>query len=316
MVHAATSIEQRAFVVFQVAQVLGWRPADLYRLGDEHWHALVGEIEAFSGIERRRIFQMAYERKFRSQALDAISLHTARAQATQYQKPRFQIFTCIDAREESFRRHLEEFAPDAETFGAAGFFGVPIYYRGVADAHFSTLCPIVIRPQHWVIEDVVFSLEEEHRRRAERRKALGTATHQVHVGSRSIARGALLTAGLGVLASIPLIARVLFPRLTARFRRTASKFVAAPQVTRLRLERSAPTAGQEDDQIGFSLEEMADVRRTVPARHRPDVAVSLGWSCSWDTARSASTIRTSRSTTAARVRGAAADRTDGPWRPC
>ena len=63
---------------------------------------------------------------------------------------RFQVVTCLDEREESFRRHLEEAAEDCETFGAAGFFGVAMYYRGSADAHFVPLCPIVIRPRHYV----------------------------------------------------------------------------------------------------------------------------------------------------------------------
>ena len=66
-----------------------------------------------------------------------------------------------------------------------------------------------------------------------------------------------VTAGIGVLASIPLVARVLFPRLTARIRRTAGKLVEAPRVTRLRIERSTPTAGSEGEAIGFSLTEMA-----------------------------------------------------------
>ncbi|HND50991.1 MAG TPA: DUF2309 domain-containing protein, partial [Pirellulaceae bacterium] len=257
--HEASSIEQRAFIVFQVAQVLGWHPRLLYRLSDDEWRALLNEVDQFSSIERRRTLHLGFERRFRTQALDAISLHAPRPATTTGTPPRFQAVFCIDAREESFRRHLEEFAPDTETFGAAGFFGVAMYYRGVADAHYSTLCPIVIRPQHWVVEEVVYSLEQEHQRRKKTRKALGTASHQVHVGSRSIARGALLTAGLGVLASVPLIARVLFPRLTARIRQRAGRFVEAPPITRLRLERLAPTPGPEDDQIGFTVEEMANL---------------------------------------------------------
>ena len=45
-----------------------------------------------------------------------------------------------------------DIAPDAETFGAAGFFALPMYYRGADEAHFVPLCPIVLTPKHWVEE--------------------------------------------------------------------------------------------------------------------------------------------------------------------
>jgi uncharacterized protein YbcC (UPF0753/DUF2309 family) len=257
-----TSIEERAFLIFQTAEFLGWSPESLFHLSKQEWGTLVDEIESFSEIERRRILHQAFERRYRVQALDAISIHTNRI-ATRVSKPQFQAVFCIDAREESFRRHLEEVCPDVETFAAPGFFCVPIYFRGVADAHFATLCPIVVRPQHWVVEEVVYSLEEENRRRAATRKALGTASHRMHIGSRGAAPGALLTAGVGVLASIPLVARVLFPRLTAAVRRRAAKFVQAPQVTRLRMERTAEKPSKEDEGFGFTLEEMTNFAERV-----------------------------------------------------
>ncbi|MCE9605864.1 MAG: DUF2309 domain-containing protein [Planctomycetia bacterium] len=254
---SATGDDQRAFLLFQLAQVSGWSPAALLHLSRTQWETLVAEVEGFSGLERRKIFHQAFERKFRSQVLDAFSTYTNQ-EKRRVPNPRFQAVFCIDTREESFRRHIEEVAPDAETFSAAGFYGVAIYYKGVADAHYSTLCPIVLKPAHWVVEEVVYSLEETNRRRAKTRKALGTASHQMHVGSRSIAKGAVLTAGLGVLASVPLVARVLFPRLTARIRRGAGSFVQAPAITRLRLERTLDPPGPDGDQIGFSVTEMAD----------------------------------------------------------
>ena len=42
------------------------------------------------------------------------------------------------------------------------------------------------------------------------------ASYRFHVGSRSLTAGAVLAGVVGVLASIPLVARTLFPRLTAR----------------------------------------------------------------------------------------------------
>ena len=253
-----SSVEQRVFLAFQLAQLLGWSPPALDQLPPDAWRRLISEIDAFSGLERRRIFQQAFERRFRIRALDALAVHAVRP-AERVAAPRFQVVCCIDTREESFRRHLEETAPDVETFGAAGFFGVAMYFRGIADAHFAALCPIVIKPRHWVREEVVYPLEETNRRRKRARHALGAASHQVHVGSRSMAGGTLITVGAGVLASIPLVARVLFPRLTARVRRALGGLVGPPMITRLRLERSAAAPGPDEGQVGFTLDEMVHI---------------------------------------------------------
>ncbi|HUQ71512.1 MAG TPA: putative inorganic carbon transporter subunit DabA, partial [Planctomycetaceae bacterium] len=204
------------------------------------------------------IFHEAYERRHRVQVLDAISNFIPEENA-EPKNPRFQAVFCIDDREESFRRHLEEIAPDVETFGMAGFFNVAMYYRGAADAHFVPLCPIVVRPQHFVTEYVPFAFRDQHSRRARTRRALGTASHQLVLGSRSFAGGAVLAAGLGVLATIPLVARVLSPRLYSLFWRHAERWVQPPQVTHLKIERSDPQPSQEPTGQGFTLEEMANI---------------------------------------------------------
>lgn len=255
--HSGPTVEQRAFEVFQLAQVLGWSPADLHRLSKADWGALIDEIEAFSGMERRRVFHRAFERHYRQQALDALSLHNRKGPRA-VDAPRAQVIFCLDEREESIRRHLEELDPSIATLGAAGFFSVAMYYQGVADAHFVPLCPVVIRPGHWVAERPIYSLEDTGRRRAKTRWMLGQATHRVHMGSRTFASGTLLAAGVGVLASIPLLGRILFPRVTARVRRALGKLVAPPQITQLLLERRDGIPGMSERQLGFNVEEMAN----------------------------------------------------------
>lgn len=253
---------QNALSVFQLAQILGWSPRTLLELPAPAWTQLVAEIEDFSPLDRRRIFHLAFERRLRTQLLTAVS-KAAERPVRRVAQPRFQAVFCIDAREESFRRHLEEFAPDVETFSAPGFYCVPMYYRGVADAHFQALCPVVVIPKHWVVEEVVYTLESSNRMRARTRRALGQASRQMHRGSRGLAGAALLTAGFGVLASAPLVARVLFPQLTAKLSRLFGSLVAPPPVTRLRLERSVDPPGPEGDQLGFSVEEMANIAERV-----------------------------------------------------
>lgn len=255
-------VEQRAFLVFQLAQVLGWLPEELHRLNPREWATLLAEIEAFTGLERRRIFHWAFERRFYTQALDAIALHVQNPAPTPRQ-PRFQAVFCIDEREESIRRHLEELAPDAATYSTAGFFSIPMYFRGADDAHFVPLCPPVIQPQHWVVEKVVENLEETHQRSAMTRRALGIASHRFHVGSRTFALGAVLAALVGVLASFPLVARTLFPRLTARLRKKFGRMVQTPPLTRLQLERSDAEPGPDGEGIGFTLEEMTEIAHKV-----------------------------------------------------
>lgn len=269
----SVNIEQRAFLVFQLAQLMGWCPSKLAHMTAAPWRKMISEIESFTSLERRRLFQLAYERGFRIQTLDAIAFHP-RHVPTWKPAPRFQTIYCIDAREESFRRHLEEVAPDTETFSAAGFFGVTMYFRGAADANFAASCPVVVRPQHWVEEEVVYTLQESHRNRARARRALGTATRRFHLESRGMTGGALLTMSLGLLASVPLVARVLFPRWTARVTRLAGSMLQPPPVTRLRMERQAVTPGPVGDQIGYTVDEMANIgERTLR-----DIGLTSGFS--------------------------------------
>ncbi len=193
----AAGIEQRAFMVFQLAQMLGWYPPALYHLTQGQWSQLIGEIEAFSGLERRRMFHLAFERRFRTQALDALSAFASEAgysgrvaavsSGVLHRRPR-RIVPPPSGRAGPRRRRRSARPVFSACRSIIAARPMPISRR---------LCPIVIKPQHWVVEDVVYTLDETHRRRAKTRRALGTASHQVHVGSRNIASGALLTAGLG-----------------------------------------------------------------------------------------------------------------------
>ena len=250
--------KQRAFLVFQLAQLLGWTPEQLFHLNRRAWAVLFDEIEKFTELDRRRVFHLAYEHRFRIQTLDALASR-AGTKPQEPERPSFQAVFCIDEREESIRRHVEEVAPTAETFGAAGFFGVVMYYRGAAAADFVPLCPVVVRPQHWVSEAVDRRLLGEERRRSSTRRRLGMALQSFHGGSRRIVSGAFFSTAFGLLATVPLVARVVFPRLTARFSGFFGSFIAPPQLTRLALERTTPASSPAEENHGFLLEEMINI---------------------------------------------------------
>lgn len=255
---APPGAEERGFPVFRLAQLFGWTPDALHRLTPDRWRALVAEVEAFDGIERRRVFHLAYEARYRAQCLDALALHPRRTVTA----PRFQTISCLDEREESFRRHLEEVAPDCETLGTAGFFGTAMYYRGAAEAHYVPLCPVVITPAHWVEEEPDEGGARTHQRARWWARAFGKVAHAAHRVSRTAVVGSVLAAGVGVLAAVPLVSRVLFPRQTARLRQQI-KTAVGPGRTRLRLERAEPVPGPQCGRVGFDLNEMTAIGERV-----------------------------------------------------
>ena len=233
----AEDLRQQAFMLFELGQLLQWTPQTLEGLTPAKWRALLNELDAFSDHQRRRIFQAALERGLAKMALRTFSVR-ARSAAVRPKSPWLQLVFCIDAREESLRRHIEELDPEVETFGIAGFFGVPFYYRGVGDADYSAQCPIVMQPRHWVIEEPVYSLEQSERNRARARRLIGSAQRGLRSQSTGLIGGAIVSTILGPLATIPMLSRILLPRATAMMNRTARQFIAPPSITRLRLERA------------------------------------------------------------------------------
>ncbi|MEW6072978.1 MAG: DUF2309 domain-containing protein [Planctomycetota bacterium] len=245
------SARERAFLLFQVARSLGWSPAEVSPIG--------GEIEAFPEVDRRRVFQLAYERRHRIAILDALAAHVSFPAPA----PRFQAVFCLDEREESLRRHLEEVDPAGETYGTAGFFGVAMYYRGASDARAVPLCPVAIRPRHEVEEEVVAERRATARRRARWRAAWGRFAHGFELGSRTFTLGAILSWLLGLYAAARLASRVLCPRLAARVRHHTERLVGTPEETALALEHRPDVRPALGEQAGFTVEEMAAIVRRL-----------------------------------------------------
>ena len=69
-------------------------------------------------------------------------------------RPRAQAVFCIDVRSEVFRRHLESVAPDVDTIGFAGFFGIPVEFVPLAHATGTDQCPVLLRPGYTVQESI------------------------------------------------------------------------------------------------------------------------------------------------------------------
>ena len=248
---------ERAWPLFHVAQLRGLDASIVEQWTGRHIVALESELRELDDVRQRRILHQAFERAIRHRFYDALMRHEPRALPG---PPAFQAVFCLDEREESFRRHLEEVEPACESFGTAGFFNVAMYHQGATDAHPRPLCPVAIRPAHYVAEVEEDADRFAGRSRRLQRRAAGFLGYNVHLGSRLPVRGAVLMAAFGWLALIPLVLRVVFPWLSSRLSRGHTSTGGAR--TRLRLDREddAPPIGTY---AGFTVREMADIVRRV-----------------------------------------------------
>lgn len=219
----------RAWPVFHAARLSGLSADRVASLTGEQSTAFEAEVAQIDGLMRRRLLHVAFERRLRHRFYDAVLQNEPRPPA---RRPAFQAMFCIDDREESFRRHLEEVEPDVETFGTAGFFGVAMYFRAAHAAHARPLCPVAIKPEHYVAE---------------------VADPDARITSQITSP---IRAALRMMA---LVLRVLFPwlhRNVSRLQHALSGHAGA----RLRIDREerTPPLGAR---TGFTVEEMADIVR-------------------------------------------------------
>lgn len=246
---------------FDVAQLVGLPSTVVSTLSEEVFERLAHEVAACHETERRRLLHLAYERRHERRILIPLSKHRQMPSSEPVRdRLTAQVAFCIDEREESFRRALEEVEPSIETVGAAGFFGVAIDYAGIDDAGGVPLCPVVVKPGHTVREVPVDEHYHLHDKRQWLRRAWAKGTRNGFISSRTLVRGWFSTACLGFFSLFPLVLRLMSPRGYGRFiKRLNRAFLPEPrtEVTFMRddeASRDATTGLLK----GFNEQEMAD----------------------------------------------------------
>jgi uncharacterized protein YbcC (UPF0753/DUF2309 family) len=164
---------------------------------------------------RLPLWQKAYEWNLYSKFANALITHNQRRRTTK-ELAKCQVVCCIDDREESFRRYLEEINDGYETVGTAGFFGVDAEFHSLYEQP-AAYCPANIVPSHMVR---ITPREGSERRLLGLLKAKSLRTEwdiYIEMKSRSLLRGWILALG-GLLALVPLSLSTLAPRTMHKIR--------------------------------------------------------------------------------------------------
>ena len=125
-------------------------------------------------------------------------------------RPFAQAMFCIDVRSERIRRHLEKVG-DYQTFGIAGFFGIPVGFIGLEKGSETHLCPVVVAPKNLVVElDIVRSADHE--------ALFSVLEHVFHELKASVLSPYITVEAIGLLFGLDMFGKSLMPRAYHRWR--------------------------------------------------------------------------------------------------
>lgn len=179
----------------------------LQRLAPEELARLAATIAGFEQVEGR-VWLGAQEAHIMTWLLHGMNP----AQPVQREKRPFaQLMFCIDVRSERFRRHLEKVG-DYQTFGIAGFFGVPVSFIGLEKGSETHLCPVVASPKNVVLELAIT-------RGAEDKDFVSALEEIFHELKASVVSPFITVEAIGLLFGLDMFGKSLAPLAYNRWRR-------------------------------------------------------------------------------------------------
>ena len=254
------TVHGSAWRLFRLAQHLGISGGELRTLTLADLEALLEPLDELPAAVRGALWQCAYEHHYRAALINALANNHQRRRE-RAQRPQAQIIFCIDDREESIRRHIEELNPHIETLGVAGFFGVVMNWRGLDDREVTPLCPVVVTPAHEVREAARTGTELQlalHNRRRDLRSRLMAGYHEVR---RNLLSSALLINALAPGALLTLIGKIFFPVEQAQWVAAVDAAVVPAVPTEVAITAAAndnAPATPQQPRLGFTDREQAD----------------------------------------------------------
>ncbi len=126
-------------------------------------------------------------------------------------RPFVQSLFCIDTRSERIRRNLESVG-DYQTFGIAGFFGVPMSFMELGKGSEIHLCPVILTPKNLVLEVTPSGPPEDT-------AALSALEKALHELKESVLTPFVTVEAIGLLFGLDMVGKTLAPKVYNTWRK-------------------------------------------------------------------------------------------------
>lgn len=206
-------------------------------------------------LSNRAAQQLAAEHAYRDHLLSLLAANAHAREGAEVisdnNRPSAQVVCCIDVRSEGLRRHLEAIGP-YETFGFAGFFGLPIAVRGATATAAVASCPVILDPKAMIAEYVVTgSLPAPEDR--------DLAHRSFHAAKAGATSGFVLADASGWLMAPRSLLQAAMPGFYSRVQHAARKLMGRRVRTRFALDVNSVSATDGRDGDGLSVDEQAQL---------------------------------------------------------
>ncbi len=155
------------------------------------------------------------EKKYSQSLLQKILHHHGKKQEDPKTRPDAQFVFCIDVRSEPFRHCLEK-TGHYETFGFAGFFGLPVRIHDYNTGKSSDSCPVLLKPRHDIHEVPTMQPRSCIKRNMHRREKMQRLKDAYQDLKYNFSTPFSLVETLGAWCGISMLARTVAPVASAQ----------------------------------------------------------------------------------------------------
>lgn len=207
----------------------------------------------FDSVQQHLLWLEAWEKTYEDHLKKSVTSKSGSENQTQIALAQFAF--CLDVRSEPLRRLLEKAGP-FETFGTAGFFGLPIETCKLEHHHSHSALPVMLQPQFKVNESLT---ETELKEYDQRLSAQGSAGLTFETMKHNLLSSLLLPEISGPWLTLQNLASSFIPRsATNVFQKLREKWRSKPN-TRLTLDHKETDGGELP--VGFTEAEKVHYAR-------------------------------------------------------